>query len=272
MLQISGQKFNSTSLRNTSFGSRHADYGSRDNEMSTAELKAAKIEEMAQKIAESQKTPSTARSFAIVAALMVASALTAAAAAGRFYNLLNQIGALKKVTPKVSENIEKYAKKFNTEEVAKGFKGTVKRGVGKALAYLETQSKYGIEEKLAGFNRKKSRKVGLIKKELIKNMPELGKDKKALNDALGKAIETNPKYKEFFDSLNKQAHDAKGSNITKKVTKATAATVMGYGALKEASRDADNNGVPDCVEYRKANKEATQKMTAAILDCALDTI
>lgn len=272
MLKINSNRIYSTPLKHSANFGRTAEFNR--NEKTQEELKAEKLEQIAKLAAEANKGPSAIRSFTIVSALMVASALTGAAVLGRFFNLLNGMGLLKKITPKISSGLEKLGKRLGSAEnvEAKGIKAALKKGAIKTVEFLENTSKVGIEEQLAKLNSKKARKMVAIRRDILKANPDKKFTKQEIKHAVQEAIKTNPKYQDYFKNITHEMNDLKGSNLAKKSTRAGAATVMGTGALKEASRDEDKNGVPDCVEYNHAKKEATQKFTAALLDVALDSI
>lgn len=255
----------------TKFGN-YQPVGVSDSAYTREQRKAKQLEEIA-KLASDSK-PSAVKSFTIVSALMCASALTGSAVSGRFFNVLNGLGAFKKLTPKVALGIEKLQAKLqdiNTDSLSK-CKKTIVNSIKSGTDYLEKTSRYGVEEQISKVNAQKARKIQTIKQTIKKQNPDIKFTKEELNNKVEEFISTKQEYQKYFNEKQNEIRDIKGTNLSKKITKASAATVMGVGALKEASKDYDNNGVPDCVEYNKASKETTQKLTAAILDCALDSI
>ena len=79
-----------------------------DNQGKTAEeIKAERIARLIEDASKSEKMPSAARSFFVIGALMSAGALTGAALSRRVFNVLNEMGLLKKITPAVSNVLEK---------------------------------------------------------------------------------------------------------------------------------------------------------------------
>ncbi len=255
----------------TNFGN-YQTVGISDSAYTREQRKAKQLEEIA-KLASDSK-PSAVKSFTIVSALMCASALTGSAVSGRFFNVLNGLGAFKKLTPRVALGIEKLQiklKDINTDSLSKCKKNIV-NSMKSGIDYLEKTSRYGVEEQIAKINAKKARKIQTIRQNIKKQNPEIKFTQEELKNKVEQYIAEHPELQKYFDDRLNEIRDIKGTNLSKKVTKASAATVMGVGALKEASKDCDNNGVPDCVEYNKSSKETTQKLTAALLDCALDSI
>ena len=246
-----------------------------DNQGKTAEeIRAERLAEILEKASKSEKMPSAARSFFIIGTLMSASALTGAALSRRFFNWANDIGLLKKITPAVSNSLEKA--KVRLDAINKESLGKIKQAILKAtngiVNYLDDASKCGVEEKLSAELKNQTSLVNRVKKQVKKENVGKTFSKEELQKAVNAMIENNPEYKTEAAQINKTIADIKGTNLARKATQLTTATVMGAGALKEASRDENNNGVADCIEYKHAQKEATQKATAAILDMALDTI
>lgn len=257
--------------KTVSFGNYPAG-GVGDSAYTKEQRKAKQLEEIA-KLASDSK-PSAIKSFTIVSALMCASALTGSAVSGRFFNVLNGLGAFKKLTPKVALGLEKLQTKLqdiNPENLS-NFKKTTINAMKSGVEYLEKTSRYGVEEQIAKVNAKKAKRIQTLGQTIKKKNPDIKFTKEELKAKVNQHIAENQDQQKYFDERINEIRDIKGTNLSKKITKASAATVMGIGALKEASKDCDNNGVPDCVEYSKASKETTQKLTAALLDCALDSI
>ena len=249
-------------------------YGSYNSEGKTAEeIKAERIARLIEDASKSEKMPSAARSFFVIGALMSAGALTGAALSRRVFNVLNEMGLLKKITPAVSNVLEKA--KGRLDSINKDSLGKIKQAILKAtkgtVNYLDDASKCGVEEKLTAELKNQTKLINKVKKQIKKENVGKTFSKEELQKAVNEMLENNPKYKSEAAEISKTIADIKGTNIARKATQATTATFMGATALKEASRDENNNGVADCIEYQHAQKEATQKAKAAILDMALDS-
>lgn len=274
MLQITSHNNYSTPLKNSvKFGKKPTDTESYKDEKTSEQQKAEKLEKLAMAIQKSDN-PSAAKSFTIVAALMSASALTAAALSRRFFNVLNGVGAIKKVSTGTTKLIEKLGNKVTRIEIANetGIKAKLQTYTQKAIKGLEDLSTNGIENRLKELSSDRSKKLAEIKRAIKAANPDKTFKRNELNSAVKEELAKNEKFRNELRDIDNLIKDAKGSNLLKKATTATAATVAGTGALTEASKDADNNGIPDCIENKRANKEATQKFTAALIDCALDSL
>lgn len=276
MLQITSNHAYSTPLKNSvNFGTRYTDSTeSYRGGKSAEEIKAEKLERLAQKAKESGN-PSAMKSFTIVAALMSASALTASALSRRFFNFLNGMGTFKKISTGSTVLLDKLGEKLSHMKIADktGIKAKLHTYSQKAVEGLQKLSKNGVEDQLNKEIARKSRKLASIKRAIVKANEKAGivMSKEELKLAVQKEIENNPQYKQDIAKINNTIKDIKGSNLLKKATTATAATVAGTGALTEASKDVDNDGIPDCIQNSRADREATQKFTAAVIDCALDS-
>ena len=253
---------------------KYQSFGISSGKEKATQRQAQELEKLAKQAKSEDRSKNAFRSFAIIAALTTASTLTGAAVAGRVFNVVNGLGGLKKIAPKLANGVDYLAEKsknINVKNAGKVKKALIE-GYQKSIKYVEELSTSGVEEKIAALKKSQSGKMLSIKKAVLKKNPELKGQKDKIKQAVQQAIDSTPEYKEFLDNITKQIQDLKGSNLFKKMSKTTSATVMGAGALKEATRDTDGNGIPDCAEYRRANKETTQKLTTAIIDAALDNI
>lgn len=244
-----------------------------ENGKSPEEIKAAKLDKIA-KAAQSSNSPSSFKSFTIITALMGASALTASALSGRLFNVLNGVGAVKALSTRTTKLIEKAGSSLAKQSIPEQGSKVKTKAIEyskKGIEYLKDLSDNGVEDQINKLVAKRSRKISAVRREVLKANPEKTYTKKELKELVQEVLQNDVKVKKEIETINNQIKDVKGANLLKKTTRVTAATVTGIGALTEASHDGDNNGVPDCVEYKKANKNATQKVTAAILDCALDS-
>lgn len=281
MLQINSYNLYSTPIKpSVNFGRKSAKE-TEENEggLTPEEIKAEKLVKLAQKAKEADK-PSAFKSFTIVAALTGASALTAAALFGRLFNVMNGVGMLKAFSARTMKLLEKSGSNLaerNLIQEGSSFKNKISQYAKKGVDYLQDLAQNGtnIEAQVRNIKTNSAAEINKLKKAIRKEVLNANKGKNLtkteLNAIVKDAIKNDEKIKKELEMLNINILDAQGANLLKKGTKATAATVTGVGALSEASTDNDNNGVPDCVEYKKAHKEATQKVTAAILDCALDS-
>ena len=110
---------------------RYESYGSYNSEGKTAEeIKAERIARLIEDASKSEKMPSAARSFFVIGALMSAGALTGAALSRRVFNILNEMGLLKKITPAVSNVLEKA--KVRLDSINKDSLGKIKQAILKA--------------------------------------------------------------------------------------------------------------------------------------------
>lgn len=276
MTQISSQYYSTPIKQYTksvSFGRSESTSTDTDyREKSSEELKAEKIEKIARQL-ESTGKPSALKSFTIVAALMSASALTASALSGRLFKFLNGVGAVKRISKATINGIDTLSlsmKKVNVKN-KESFKGYAVKYAKEFLNSLNNLGKKGVEDELQKLSAKKSRKLAAIRTAVVKANPDKKFTKEELKKAVQEEIANNEKYRKSLQDIDNMIKDIKGSNLLEKGTRATTATVAGAGALTEAAKDNDNNGVPDCAEYGRSNKEATQKLTAALIDCALDS-
>lgn len=234
--------------------------------------KVQKLEELAEMAKEAP--PSAAKSFVVVSTLMTASALTGAAASRRAFDFLHKLNAFKNITPKVPAALNALStrvKNVNMADASK-FKKAVVNSAKAVFESLDDLAKNGVEEKLKKVASKKTNKIKSLRSIVRKANPGVQYTQEQMAKAVDELITKNPEYKKVFNDFQKEANEILGTNLSRKATVASAATVMGVGALKEASKDLDNNGVPDCVEYGRAKRESSQKLTAALIDCALDTI
>ena len=226
------------------------------------EFKAQKLEKLAEIIKENNKTPSALKSFTVVGALSLASGLTAAAVSGRLCSLLNQtmpfLGKTGKFIlnnmSKAQEHLAQAAKKHS------GVKAKLLKAGDKALVWIQDLSKKGIKKELAEIAHK--------------DKAELARLKKQIRDAASKkGIKLTPKdvNAEIKKQIQKETQEAMGANLLKKGTKALVGGTAGLGTLKEAATDENHDGIPDVVQKRDAHKKATEQVTAALIDCALDS-
>ena len=273
MLQINS--YNTSSAygahrTNRNFGQKENDFQRITNVLteenrtgkSDDEFKAQKLEKLAEIINENKKAPSALKSFTIVGALSVASGLTAAAVSGRLYGLLNQtMPILGKAGKYVLNNMGK-AQKYISQAAKKqeGIKATLLKAGDKTLVWFQDLSKKGIKKELAEIAHKDKAELANLRKQIREAAARKGQKLTAK--------EVNAELK---NRLQNEAQEAMGANLLKKGTKTFVGATAGVGTLKEAATDENKDGIPDVVQGKDAHKKATEQVTAALIDCALDT-
>ena len=226
------------------------------------EFKAEKLEKLAEIIKDNNKAPSALKSFGIVGALSLASGLTASVVTGRFYNFINQATPyLGKVGRLALNNLGK-AQEYVAQAAKKqeGFKATILKAGDKTLVWLKDLSKNGVKKELAEIAHKDKAELASLRKQIREAAAKKG-DKltaKEVNAELKKRIQT-------------ETEEVMGANLLKKGTKTLAGATAGIGTLKEAATDENRDGIPDVVQRKDAHQKATEQVTAALIDCALDS-
>ena len=226
------------------------------------EFRAEKLEKLAEIISENKNVPSALKSFGVVASLSFASGLTASLLTGRFYNFLNQttpyLGKIGRFAlnnlAKTQEHVAKAAEKQT------GFKATVLNAGNKTLVWLKDLSKSGVKKELAEIAHKDQEELARIQKRIIKAAEKKGKN-----------LTSEQTEAEVQKYLQAQTEEVMGANLLKKVAKAGVGTTAGLGTLKETAADENHDGIPDVVQGKDAHKKATEQLTAALFDCALDS-
>ena len=226
------------------------------------EFKAEKLEKLAEIIQENKKAPSALKSFSIVGALSLASGLTAAAVTGRIYNFMNQATPLLgKAGRYVLNNLGK-AQEYVAETAKKqeGFKAAILKTGDKILIWLKDLSKNGAKKDLAEIAHKDKAELTNLKNQI-----------KAAAAKKGEKLTVKEVNAEVKKHIQKEQEEAMGANLLKKGVKTLAGGTAGIGALKEAATDENKDGIPDVVQGKDAHKKATEQVTAALIDCALDS-
>lgn len=262
----------------SAYGSHRAKFGQRESEISRItqilteenntgksddEFKAEKLEKLADAIRENNHTPSALKSFAIVGALGLASGLTASAVSGRLYSFLNQATPLfGKVGRKVLTSIAKAQQELSqhVSKKQKGVKAVLINSGNKALIWLQDLGKNGIKKELSEIAHKDAKELAALKKQ-IKSAAEKKGIKLTVKDV-------NAEVKKI---IQKEQEEAIGANLMKKGTKTLVGGTTAFGTFKEAATDENHDGIPDVVQKKDAHKKATEQVTAALIDCALDS-
>ncbi len=226
------------------------------------EFKAEKLEKLAEIIKDNNKAPSALKSFAIVSSLSLASGLTASVLTGRFYNFINQTTPyLGKIGRYALKNMAKAQEQLaKTAKQTEGVKATILNAGNKTLVWLQDLSKNGIKKELAEIAHKDKSELSKIRTQIRESAKKKGEklSPKDVNDELKKRLQI-------------ETEEAMGANILKKGVKTFAGTTAGIGTLKEAAADENKDGIPDVVQRKDAHQKATEQVTAALIDCALDS-
>ena len=254
----------------SNFGHKDSDFSKITNVLtqenrtgkSEDEFRAEKLEKLAEIIKDNNKAPSALKSFTIVGALSLASGLTASVVTGRFYNFLNQATPyLGKMGRLALNNLGK-AQEFVAQAAKKqeGIKGTLLNAGNKTLVWIKDLSKNGIKKDLAEISHKDKAELSKMRAQIREAAKKKGEklSPKEVNDELKKRIQI-------------ETEEAMGANLLKKGTKAFVGTTAGIGTLKEAATDENKDGIPDVVQRKDAHQKATEQVTAALIDCALDS-
>lgn len=227
------------------------------------EFKADKFQKIAEMVQKDNKAPSALKAFAVVGSLSAASFITASVVSGRIFNFLNSANPAINV---LGRNIKKgltTAQGILAEKAAqntKGLKGKAAKLTNKTLTYVENLAKHGAEKEIKEILSKSKQEIAEIK-TLIKSQAE----KKGIKLSVK---EVNAEYKKY---LEREKDGALGANLLKKATKGIFGTTAGVGTLKEAATDENNDGIPDVIQKKDAHKKAKERVTAALIDCALDS-
>ena len=272
MLQINSLNTSSAyGTHRTNFGQKDSDFQRITNVLtqenragkSDEEFKAEKLEKLAEIINDKNKqAPSALKSFTIVGALSLASGLTASVVTGRFYNFINQatpfLGKIGRYAlnnlGKAQESLAKAAKQ------TEGAKATVLNAGNKTLVWLKDLSKNGVKKELAEVAHKDKTELANLRKQIREAAAKKG------NKLTAKEVNT-----ELKNRLQLETEEVMGANLLKKGTKTLVGATAGIGTLKEAATDENKDGIPDVVQRKDAHQKATEQVTAALIDCALDS-
>lgn len=281
MLQITSP-INCLPLKpSVNFAKRNEDKESQNTEFdfdddTKEEITAKKLEEFAEMAGS--KGPGAGKTLSIITALTLASGLTAAALGGRGFVFANDlIPKLSIIERKLYSGFNNLSQKIGKAALEKksGFKASILKTADKAMTSIKKYSEHNVEKELKAIAQEESAAIKALKKKIILGLKQENSEivytKKSMAEALKKAMKNNEEYSELLNSFNKERDLLKGTNLLKKSVKISAGTVAGAGALKESTADRNNDNIPDCVQRRNSHKSATKQVTAAIIECALDS-
>lgn len=232
---------------------------------SDEEFKADKFQKLADLVKKEEKAPSAIKSFAVVGALSAVSALTAATISGRFFNFIHTATPAMNVLGRNAKKGLDKAIVFINEKVALnevGLKGKTQKATQKVLNWLDSVAKKGAEKDIKEITNRTKDEIKVIKDKIKADIIKKTGNKRPL----AKEIQTV-----YDEQVTKEINEKVGSNLLKKAVKTTAGTTAGITALKKATIDENKDGIPDVVQKKDAGKNATEQVTAAIIDCALDS-
>lgn len=269
MLEIRNIANNFSNINNVNFG-KNATYNVPEND--TDDIIDISVNKQNGSKKQKADKPNTLKTFAIIAGLVAASALTASALCGRFYNFFSGntkfIDPMAKRFTKFFDNLKSKIGNINDSKAGK-VKKYIKTKAQNIIEYTDKFSKQGIEDKLETLSINKNAKIDSIKKSLIES--KKGLQEEDLSKAVENKIVADKDLKAFFDKITEEEKQLKGTNLLKKSIKLGVGTAAGVGTLKEATIDENFDGIPDCVQKKDANKNATKKVTTALIDAALDS-